>query len=421
MPEVIPQSVTKRVMLRVFLSSDHVSEATSKTVAVTISKNGAAHGNPSGGATNCTEVSSGLYYVDLTTSDTGTTGPLEVRGTSASCDNAYAQFTVANAHNAGFDALPSTACTTNASLLTSGTSTDQVSVSAGKVLLQATQSGVTIPTVTTVTNQLTAAAIATGVWQDTTSGDFTVSSSIGKSLYTTGNAPGAASGLAIVGSAMGDSSGVTTLLSRISGSITISGGKVAATMGSGDYSGNTVQTGDAYARLGAPAGVSVSADIVAIKSDTSSISTGVSNINTNVNTLIVGVNVTKILSTTPDLSISGRLLVSIASIFDLAGNAEYQTRHTGAGTTVTFASGVVATTTNITAASGVALASTGADLVLVDGKTLPAALQIIAAACCGLISDAGGGTEHYKGLDESTTRFTVTVDASGNRSAVTYG
>ncbi len=48
----------------------------------------------------------------------------------------------------------------------------------------------------------TAAQIATAVWQDTTSGDFTVSSSIGKSLYTSGNAPGAASGLALVGSAM---------------------------------------------------------------------------------------------------------------------------------------------------------------------------------------------------------------------------
>jgi hypothetical protein len=102
----------------------------------------------------------------------------------------------------GMSALPNTACTTNASLLTSGTGTDQISVSAGKVLLQATQTGVTIPTVTTVTNQLTAAAIATGVWQDSTAGDFTTASSIGKSLYTTGNAPGAASGLAIVGSAM---------------------------------------------------------------------------------------------------------------------------------------------------------------------------------------------------------------------------
>src|ERR1019366_9922678 len=41
----------------------------------------------------------------------------------------------------------------------------------------------TIATVTTVTNQLTAAQIATGVWQDSTAGDFTTASSVGKSLY----------------------------------------------------------------------------------------------------------------------------------------------------------------------------------------------------------------------------------------------
>jgi len=34
------------------------------------------------------------------------------------------------------------------------------------------------------------------------------------------------------------------------------------------YTGNTVQTGDAFARLGAPAGVSVSADVAAVKVDT---------------------------------------------------------------------------------------------------------------------------------------------------------
>lgn len=99
----------------------------------------------------------------------------------------------------GMSALPNTACTSNASLLTSGTGTDQLGVSAGKVILQASQPGVTIPTVTTVTNQLTAAQVATGVWQDATAGDFTVASSIGKSLYTSGNTPGAANGLLIAG------------------------------------------------------------------------------------------------------------------------------------------------------------------------------------------------------------------------------
>jgi len=48
-----------------------------------------------------------------------------------------------------------------------------------------------------------------------------------------------------------DTAGTTTLLSRIGSAITIASGKVAATMGSTDYTGNTVQTGDAYARIGA--------------------------------------------------------------------------------------------------------------------------------------------------------------------------
>ena len=39
--------------------------------------------------------------------------------------------------------------------------------------------------------------------------------------------------------------------------------------------GNTVQTGDAFARLGAPAGVSVSADVAAVKGDTGTILTDV--------------------------------------------------------------------------------------------------------------------------------------------------
>ena len=47
------------------------------------------------------------------------------------------------------------------------------------------------------------AEIAAAVWKDATAGDFTTASSIGKSLYTSGAVPGAASGLALVGSEMG--------------------------------------------------------------------------------------------------------------------------------------------------------------------------------------------------------------------------
>lgn len=75
--------------------------------------------------------------------------------------------------------------------------------------LSATQSGVTIPTVTTLTN------------------------------------------------APGDSSGTTTLLSRIVG-----------TLASGTHN---PQSGDAYARLGAPAGASVSADVAAVNAKTTNL------------------------------------------------------------------------------------------------------------------------------------------------------
>lgn len=57
--------------------------------------------------------------------------------------------------------------------------------------------------------------IASGVWQDSTAGDFAVASSIGKSLYTSGNAPGAASGISIVGSAMTlTNAGIDALFTR---------------------------------------------------------------------------------------------------------------------------------------------------------------------------------------------------------------
>ncbi len=71
--------------------------------------------------------------------------------------------------------------------------------------------------------------------------------------------------------------------------------------------------------------------------------------------------------------------------------------------------------------TGFSLLSTGLDLVLVDGKTLPAALQIIGASVAGKISGAGSGTEVFLGLDGSTTRLTVTVDVDGNRTATVYG
>ena len=132
MPERIPNSVAKRVVFRAIGSSDHVTPATAKTISVTISKNGGAFGNPAAGATSATEISSGFYYFDLGTGDTATAGPLAWRGAGTGIDDVGDVYEVVSAANAGFSALPDTACATNGSLITAGTGTAQLSVSAGR-------------------------------------------------------------------------------------------------------------------------------------------------------------------------------------------------------------------------------------------------------------------------------------------------
>jgi hypothetical protein len=86
-----------------------------------------------------------------------------------------------------------------------------------------------IPTVTTVTNQLTAAQIATGVWQDATAGDFTAASSIGKSLYTAGVVPGGTNGLFIAGTNAATTI-TTSLTTTFTGNLTGSVASVTATV-----------------------------------------------------------------------------------------------------------------------------------------------------------------------------------------------
>ena len=54
----------------------------------------------------------------------------------------------------------------------------------------------------------------------------------------------------------------------------------------------------------------------------------------------------------------------------------------------------------------------------VDGKTVQEALRYALAISTGEIADAGTGEETFKGLDGLTDRVKVTVDSSGNRSAV---
>jgi hypothetical protein len=85
------QSTARNVLLKLYLTSDHVTAATAKTLTVTLSKDGATFAAAAGAVT---ELANGWYKVALTTADTNTLGTLVVRATATSCDDAERIFEV---------------------------------------------------------------------------------------------------------------------------------------------------------------------------------------------------------------------------------------------------------------------------------------------------------------------------------------
>ena len=262
---------------------------------------------------------------------------------------------------------------TGATTLTGAVAATNASNDVRGILLQATQTGVTIPTVTTVTNQLTAAQIATGVWQDATSGDFTVASSIGKSLYT-GVAPGASTGLFISGS----NTGTTTIGSIVAG---------ATAIGSLAVSGTTTFTGALSATN--------NGNNFLINGATPGSSGGL---------LIIGNNNGAPVAFTSGLTtnITGNLSGSVGSVTgnvggDVAGNV--------AGSIIGMSASNIASTLLGTA---------------VDGTTTVAqSVRLANSALGGKASGLATTTATYRDLADTKDRIVATVDSSGNRSAVT--
>ena len=141
-----------------------------------------------------------------------------------------------------------------------------------------------------------------------------------------------------------------------------------------DWVIGTTQTGDSFARLGAPAGASVSADIAAVKAETASIQTDTNDIQTRLPAALVG----------------GRI----------AANAE-----------------VVGDKT------GYALSAAGVQAVwdyAVEGSmTAVQAVRGMFAALCNKLSGSGTTTVVIRDAADTKARITATCDGDGNRTAVT--
>ena len=153
------------------------------------------------------------------------------------------------------------------------------------------------------------------------------------------------------------------------------------------YTGNTVQTGDAFARIGA-AGVGLTAIG----------DTRIANLDAAVTTRLSTAGYTAPDNTTIT-AIAGYLDTEVAAIKAKTDNLPAPPAAVG---------------------SAMVLSASGLDAVVVEtGVNARQALSGIASATAGVLSGAGTGSITIKGAAVATTRISATTDSSGNRSAVT--
>jgi len=309
---------------------------------------------------------------------------------------------------------------TGGTTLTGAVSATNASNDVRGILLQATQTGVTIPTVTTVTNQLTAAAIATGVWQDASPGDFTVLASIGKWLaalspatIATGVWQDATAGDFTVASSIGKALYTGNVVPGGAGGLMIAGSNAATTFASFGISGDLTVTGNTHFSL---AGYM---DIGSLIVDQAAIT---KTLLINGATTLNGALNVYALTTLAGLS-TGALS---ASSIGVSG----ATTLTGAVSATNAANDIRGITVGALGANVITAASMNADAsteiattllaAAVDGTTTVAeSIRNINSATSGKASGLGTTTATYRDLADTKDRIVATVDADGNRSAVT--
>ncbi len=345
----ILQSIAFTWVFKLYLT-DHITPATGKTVAVTLWKfgDGAAFSNPSVGASNATEIANGWYKFTSSTTDTGALGPIIWLGTCTGCDNADQSYQVIKATNGGMTGIPDAAAGANGGLpiLSSSATTLAYTVS-------------TVTTTTTATNLTNLPSIPAN-W-----------------LTATGIAASALNG-------KGDWTTTASTIARVTLVDTLT-----------TYTGNTPQTGDSFARIGATG------------SGLTSLAPSATALSTVTWTGTLATNLTTLASHDPGTTIG----TSTYAGADTSGTTTLLARLTStrAGYLDNLSGGAVAL------ASGVVLTSAGLDAVVVEiGLNARQALSIVASACGGVGGDTSG---FYEGAGVATHRITYTA-AAGERTAV---
>lgn len=186
--------------------------------------------------------------------------------------------------------------------------------------------------------------------------------------------------------------------------------------------GNTPQTGDNFARLGAPAGASVSADIAAVKSDSAAIKAKTDNLPASPadETLIIAAT-NSILART-DVATSTRLATASYTAPDNADIVaiKAKTDNLPASPAATGGQMDLVNVPNATALNAIADAELDRANAIETGLTPRQAHRLEAAAAAAKLSGAATNTVTIRNaVADSKNRIVATVDANGNRTAVT--
>lgn len=139
MMQIKLSSAVQHFMFLMVDSSDHVTGKTGLTPTVTISKNAGAFASPSGAIT---EVSGGWYKLAANATDSNTLGVLALHATATGADptdmilGCVVAYDPQDTVRLGLTAMPNVASGSAGAIITSGTGTAQLSVSAGAAAVQ---------------------------------------------------------------------------------------------------------------------------------------------------------------------------------------------------------------------------------------------------------------------------------------------
>lgn len=429
----IPQSTSFVAVFKAYLSSDHVTEATGKTIAITISKAGGAFGNPNAGATNATEISGGWYKVTLDTTDTATLGILALRGAAATIDDVGDRFFVVSAATGGITNLDA-AVSSRMATYTQPTGFLAASFP-GTV---ASTTNITAGTITTATNVttvnglaagvITAASIASDAITDAkVASDVTIASVTGAVGSVTGNVGGN-----VTGSVGSVATGGITAASLADGAVD------AATFASGALdavwsTATRVLTAGTNIQLPSNGLANITAWTVAI--------TG--NITGNLSGSVG--SVTGLTASNLDATISSRMATYVQPTGFLA--ATFPSDPADQSLVIAATDALAALIGDVPTNSELAIALAGADdatLSAIASLTIPTAnqnadalldradavevgltprqtMRLLAAANAGKLSGAATATNTIRNaVADSKDRIVATVDDDGNRTAITY-